>query len=1141
MPGKHDLPDAEDGSSAPSTPKRARRRSRRDPDGDGSPLPNSTPPPVEEDEDDGQQGRNNDDDQDAAMSDIEGQDQAVLDEMRATQAARSANQRIAEAGVITNVKLENFMCHYLTEVDFGPQVNFLVGVNGSGKSAVLTGITMALGGNAKATNRGTKGTDLIRENQPSARCSVTLANRGEDAFKPDVYGDEITIERTIHRTGSGGYKLKNEDGKTVDTKKATLDSILDHFNLQVDNPMTVLTQDQSRQFLAKASAKDKYNFFLRGTQLAQLTEEYEQIRANTETMEEALQRKREIIPELKQAYQRAKERAKEAKAAMAQQANLGLLKDQLVWSYVAEVENQIEFADGKIAEEAGRGSKFDSDLSKLQDELNAINGEIDLAKEAEAESRNAVEGNRPELEALKDRIKQNKIRLEKWKNDERLISTNLRRHRSTLHDLEQQIATEEAALSRDIEAERAPIRAAIETANEELVKIDIHTHRNEQEIEAAIAGYRQHSEEYVNVNGQIATAQGQAEHLRGRVNNVRQAARNKLLKYGPAMPQLVQAIANERGWKGNVVGPMGLHVQLNHGEYAKALDSFFNHYLNGFVCENIDDVRRVRALMKRANVPGETPVLCAQFDPNFERDLATGEPDPSILTVLRSLTITNPLVRQALINANQVEKIALVPRRPDGDTLMRTDPRNVSRAFSADMYSLRHSNGKSSSISMTDWRGPPRLQADPTQHIAAMEQDIRKIELDIQELMQKKQQVGQLAQSAEQKRRSLEREIRELQGRKRKLENANAVNTEKLTEEQPNNISALNEAKRDVEAEIENISAQYAAGLANKTSQDEDLRPVVDRSNELQNEIAKAENLAAKIAAHLGTLYGKVASIDLKVQRSQTDKEAHLARLAKYNTEADAFRETLKEREDQANSICERPAPAVNKEGKRKDTNKLEREIEAIERALSERAKRQGATVEQILEELETRKKVAQEAVQQTNDLGRLVNSLEEAYSNRTSKWTDFRSHICTRAKMQFGFHLSNRGYHGKLKFDHEHSELHLTVQTDGDKGEDKSIHKDASSLSGGEKSFSTICLLLTMWEAVGCPLRCLDEFDVFMDAVNRRIAMTMMIDTAKSAHQTQFILITPQEMGSIAWGPEVKVVKMGDPKRTKGALAAGR
>lgn len=33
---------------------------------------------------------------------------------------------------------------------------------------------------------------------------------------------------------------------------------VDTFNIQVDNPMTVLTQDQSRQFLASASPKDKY-------------------------------------------------------------------------------------------------------------------------------------------------------------------------------------------------------------------------------------------------------------------------------------------------------------------------------------------------------------------------------------------------------------------------------------------------------------------------------------------------------------------------------------------------------------------------------------------------------------------------------------------------------------------------------------------------------------------------------------------------------------------------------------------------------------------------------------------------------------------------------------------------------------------
>lgn len=58
----------------------------------------------------------------------------------------------------------------------------------------------------------------------SARCAVTLANKGDEAYQHHVYGDSITIERTLNKTG-GTYKIKNHEGKTVDNKKATLDSI----------------------------------------------------------------------------------------------------------------------------------------------------------------------------------------------------------------------------------------------------------------------------------------------------------------------------------------------------------------------------------------------------------------------------------------------------------------------------------------------------------------------------------------------------------------------------------------------------------------------------------------------------------------------------------------------------------------------------------------------------------------------------------------------------------------------------------------------------------------------------------------------------------------------------------------------------
>ena len=59
----------------------------------------------------------------------------------------------------------------------------------------------------------------------------------------------------------------------------------------------------------------------------------------------------------------------------------------------------------------------------------------------------------------------------------------------------------------------------------------------------------------------------------------------------------------------------------------------------------------------------------------------------------------------------------------------------------------------------------------------------------------------------------------------------------------------------------------------------------------------------------------------------------------------------------------------------------------------------------------------------------------------------------------------------------------------------------------------------------------------MFMDAVNRRISMKMMIDTANTSDKKQYILITPQDMTNVALGPTVRVLRMSDPERGNGML----
>ena len=68
-------------------------------------------------------------------------------------------------------------------------------------------------------------------------------------------------------------------------------------------------------------------------------------------------------------------------------------------------------------------------------------------------------------------------------------------------------------------------------------------------------------------------------------------------------------------------------------------------------------------------------------------------------------------------------------------------------------------------------------------------------------------------------------------------------------------------------------------------------------------------------------------------------------------------------------------------------------------------------------------------------------------------------------------------------------------------------------------------------------PIRCLDEFDVFMDSVNRAQSMSMMIQAARRSVGRQFILITPQSMSNVQMGEDVSVHKMSDPERGQTTL----
>ena len=79
--------------------------------------------------------------------------------------------------------MKNFMCHEVFDYTPTRKVNFLTGVNGSGKSAVMSALIFGLGGGSKITNRGSANKNLIRTGQGQASVEISLYNRGETAYR----------------------------------------------------------------------------------------------------------------------------------------------------------------------------------------------------------------------------------------------------------------------------------------------------------------------------------------------------------------------------------------------------------------------------------------------------------------------------------------------------------------------------------------------------------------------------------------------------------------------------------------------------------------------------------------------------------------------------------------------------------------------------------------------------------------------------------------------------------------------------------------------------------------------------------------------------------------------------------------------
>ncbi|KAL9096432.1 MAG: hypothetical protein Q9165_001429 [Trypethelium subeluteriae] len=1069
------------------------------------------------------------------------------DDFRSTQLVRqhfdeAKENKPAENGIIEQVVCHNFMCHKKLVVNFGPLINFIIGHNGSGKSAVLTALTICLGGKATSTNRGQNLKAFIKEGEDSCMLSVKLKNHGDTGYRPELYGNSIFIERHFSRNGTSGFKVKNDSGRVISTKRYDLDEISDHFALQLDNPMNVLTQDMARQFLNNSTAADKYRFFVKGTQLEQLDNDYHMIEQYADAIEGRISTRQESISILEQRFKQADNKRRIAEKNETLNDKIRELRRQFAWAQVEEQERTLDDMRGRIGDADEKIEQRTSEAESYAQALESAEQNLERAQNTITNLKNDLQPHEEHHAELSELFTANKNKLINQQTQQRNINSHLRTTKLAIDKAEQSIQEEKRRLEDQNGGEHARKLDEIQKAKERaaVLKIEFEAHCAELAgLDRSKGDAEREASEARPAVAQKAQALENAKSILQNLNN-NQGHQNGA--YHPNTSNLLRAIQAETRFRERPVGPLGQHIRLKPSktEWSSIIERTLGGNLSAFVVTSKADQGVLDEISKRVRCP------CSVFIGDGQPlDISRSQPDPQYDTILRVLEINSDLVRNQLIINNAIEQTVLIKDQTDAYNFMNNNPEGRPRNTKACLafhptqrgHGLRYTASATSSKMdpVPAWTQGSRLQTDTEAQKRNQVALVQHLQSELQQVQSKSQALEDALTTAINNISQHEQRKKQLKIQQQRAEDDADRLRDELDEETPQDgkLDELQSQLENSRAESQQFSTDYENAIIEKDKLNEDQRALMRQRdeaeaiiNESKTKIDKATTKMQKLSDHRTAALHEKNSAFERIRDAQDEKQQLEHDCADQEAKVVNF-------DEQASKISARvPVPP----GVSPDD--LDRRLMKLMKDLDSYRAQQGGSLEDLTNATTAAKKAWRTAQRELDGFLTTADQLKRSMFQRRNRWMDFRRFISSRARANFTYLLSERAFRGNLKLDHKSKLLDLSVEPDITRASDRG--RQTKTLSGGEKSFSTICLLLSIWEAMGSPIRCLDEFDVFMDNVNRDVSMKMMINAARRSVGRQFVLITPQAMGNVDSAEDVRIHKMRDPERGQTTISFG-
>jgi len=1004
--------------------------------------------------------------------------------------------------------LRDFMTYNEVEVLPGPNLNLILGPNGTGKSTIVSAICLGMSGKASTLARASQLGGYVRHGADKATVEIELNN---------PCGENYLITREITKDNKSTWKLQ---GKSVPHSK--VEEIIQRLHIQVDNLCQFLPQEQVQNF---SRLKDKE--LLVGTMKAvgnpDLENYFEQLiklQAGLGAISTNAEQEKVELSKLKEENKRWESEVQSFKERENLKLSVKLLEKKKVWLRYKDELNLYKRIQQNATNLKQQYDTIAARFKPLEDKIAAKEKLILKTQELLKLSREKITGEYAKVNSKLSSADQQKLKMENLASELSSKRQAEAKRMDEINNFKQQVLSLENELEELSQQEGEMLKQLREVGHqlEELARTE--------------SGIRQKKEA---ATEEVRNLRNERDACISKIKNMEDVDRNRLEMLRRDRPQVHEAVVwlreNKARFRGPIYEPLVLSLNIKDAKMGKYVENRVNYNDRiAFFCEDKADMNELLQVLREekglainvAHSPPSHEPLSVEYQPRMAiSDLR----EYGFHSYVRELfNAPDPVVRY-LCKMYNIHNIPVGDRRVyDNFGVIRDRFGNIFNMFYGDtkVITIKSSRYRSDKLTQTSDVGSSKFFG---------------LSVNVQALELLKSSVAELEERFSAGKRALEAILQEEnvtnRSREALLQRRNALQkwqgnrrvvTSRLTSKR-SQLANLQKETLDLSAEEQRVKAACAVCV----------KAMIDHMAEhgkLLEQLLVRDKEREALQIHMDVLRACITSARSRL-----------------NEEKDQITQ-LKAEKDEAERLCQEAKGRVTQvldEARRmtgvRQFDDLSDEMKAKLAALptnltdvddaihnaSARIQLMGRADEQVVRDYEARKARIEELSEAINKISDRASLIRQKIDEVRGKLMPPLLDLISRINTSFGRFYASMHCAGEVclytgeedQEDFKNFGIRIRVKY---RSSEPLIDLSANHHSGGERAVATALYMLAMQELTQVPFRCVDEINQGMDPFNERRVFDLLVQTACHESSAQYFLLTPKLLPNLNYSNNMKI-----------------